>query len=306
MNVPLKLGLFVTALVAVFGAAAALGNGVDQVVTSKPDSMEHDKESDGSMKAGPMDHTPGGLQVAENGYRFILDATARNADPQARVSFKILGPNGNAVTKYATLHDKDLHLIVAKRDLSGFQHVHPTLGEDGIWTAEVALTPGQWRAFADFDPAGKDPQLTLGADLSVAGDFEAIPLPKPSRTYEVDGYTVTLDGDVKAGQESELTLTIAKDGKPITDLEPYLAAYGHLVALRVGDLAYLHVHPDGEPGDGKTKPGPQVTFFAQVPSAGSYRLYLDFKHGGVVRTAEFTVDTSGTTEHDEEESTHGH
>ena len=66
----------------------------------------------------------------------------------------------------------------------------------------------------------------------------------------VGDYTVTLDGDVKAGGDSKLTLTVAKDGKPVTDLQPYLAAYGHLVALRDGDLAYLHVHPEGEPGDG--------------------------------------------------------
>lgn len=290
MSVPLKLGLFVAALVAVFGTAAALGNGVDQIVTSKPATMEH-----GEGSAAPMNHAPGGLQVAENGYRLVLDAPARRADPQAKVSFRILGPDGSALTKYATLHDKPLHLIVAKRDLSGFQHVHPTLAADGTWSADVALTPGQWRAFADFDPAGKDPQLTLGADFSVADDFEAAPLPKPSRTYQVDSYTVTLDGDLKVGEESRLTLTIAKDGEPVTDLEPYLAAYGHLVALRDGDLAYLHVHPDGEPGDGKTKPGPRVTFIAQVPSAGSYRLYLDFKHGGTVRTAEFTVEGEGKT-----------
>lgn len=285
MNVPLKLGLFVTALVAVFGAAAALGNGVDPVIASKPAPMDHDDES-----AAPMNHAPGGLQVAENGYRFALDEVSREADPRAEVSFKILGPDDKPLKKYSSLHDKDLHLIVAKRDLSGFQHVHPVLADDGTWTAEIALTPGQWRAFADFDPAGKDPQLTLGADLSVAGDVEAKPLPTPSRTAEVDGYTVTLDGDVKVGQESELTVTIAQDGQPVTDLEPYLAAYGHLVALRAGDLAYLHVHPGGEPGDGRTRPGPEVTFFAQVPSAGSYRLYLDFKHGGTVRTAEFTVE----------------
>lgn len=306
MSVALKLGLFVAALVAVFGAATALGNGVDQVVTDKPASMEHEEE-----KEEPMEHTPGGLQVAENGYRFVLDAADRKADPEAKVSFTILGPEGKPLTEYATLHDKDLHLILAKRDLSGFQHVHPTLDEDGTWTADVALTPGQWRAFADFDPAGKDPQLTLGADLSVAGDFQAKPLPKPSRTYEVDGYTVTLGGDVTAGKESELTLTIAKDGEPVTDLEPYLAAYGHLVALRAGDLAYLHVHPAGEPGDGKTSPGPEVTFFAQVPSAGAYRLYLDFKHDGTVRTAEFTVAAADAghaehAEHPEGESSHAH
>jgi hypothetical protein len=81
---------------------------------------------------------------------------------------------------------------------------------------------------------------------------------------------------------------------PVTDLQPYLAAYGHLVALREGDLAYLHVHPEGTPGDGKTAAGPGIGFVAEVPSAGGYRLFLDFQHDGVVRTAEFTVDTAGT------------
>ena len=76
----------------------------------------------------------------------------------------------------------------------------------------------------------------------------------------------------------------------MTDLDPYLEAYGHLVALRVGDLAYLHVHPEGAPGDGRTPPGPDVTFSAQVPTAGTYRLFLDFSHGGRVHTAEFTVE----------------
>jgi hypothetical protein len=75
----------------------------------------------------------------------------------------------------------------------------------------------------------------------------------------------------------------------VTDLQPYLGAYGHLVALRTGDLAYLHVHPDGTPDNGMTAPGPDVTFWATAPSAGDYRLFLDFRHGDVVRTAEFTV-----------------
>ncbi len=80
----------------------------------------------------------------------------------------------------------------------------------------------------------------------------------------------------------------------MTDLQPYLAAYGHLVALRDGDLAYLHVHPAGEPGDGTTAPGPDITFYATAPSPGDYRLFLDFQHGDVVHTAEFTVRAGDT------------
>ena len=114
-----------------------------------------------------------------------------------------------------------------------------------------------------------------------------------SRTADVDGCAVTLDGDLEAGSDARLTLSVTRDGEPVTDLQPYLGAYGHLVALRSGDLAYLHVHPDGTPDDGTTKPGPHVVFYASVPSAGTYHLFLDFKHDGVVHTAAFTVQASG-------------
>jgi len=79
-------------------------------------------------------------------------------------------------------------------------------------------------------------------------------------------------------------LTVTKDGRPVTDLDPYLGAYGHLVTLRDGDLAYLHVHAENQ-----TSPGPALSFVAEVPSDGQYRLYLDFQHDGTVRTAEFTA-----------------
>jgi hypothetical protein len=96
-------------------------------------------------------------------------------------------------------------------------------------------------------------------------------------------------GTPKPAEESTLTLSVSRDGRPVTNLQPYLGAYGHLVALRTSDLAYLHVHPMGEPGDGTTPAGPEVDFHTTVPSNGNYRLFFDFKHDDVVRTAEFTV-----------------
>jgi hypothetical protein len=41
-----------------------------------------------------------------------------------------------------------------------------------------------------------------------------------------------------------------------------------------------------------------VRFATTVPSAGTYRLFLDFQHDGVVRTAAFTVATT-TAAHEE-------
>ena len=77
------------------------------------------------------------------------------------------------------------------------------------------------------------------------------------------------------------------------------------MAIRAGDLAYLHVHPTGEPGDGRTEAGPEVRFAVHVPSAGDYRLFLDFSHGGEVRTASYTApaeEVSPSTEAPERES----
>ena len=103
--------------------------------------------------------------------------------------------------------------------------------------------------------------------------------------------------DAPAGAEAELTLSVSRDGRPVTDLQPYLGAFGHLVALRSGDLAYLHVHPIGEAGDGVTEPGPEISFMATAPTAGRYLLYLDLQLDGVVRSIPFVLTaTAGSTD----------
>jgi hypothetical protein len=306
MNTPMRLAGFGAAAVVVFGAAAGVGRAVGPVDAAAP---KHDAHAGGSMSHGGHDASgatteiPGGLMVAQDGYTLTLADSGARPGRDVPVSFTITGPDGAPVTSYDVQHEKQLHLIAVRRDFSGFQHVHPTL-HDGTWTTDLALTPGSWRLFADFKATGGE-ALTLGADLSVAGAYTPAAPAGERRTATVDGYTVTLDGDLSAGADAQLTLNVSKDGRPVTDLQPYLGAYGHLVALRGGDLAYLHVHPDGEPGDGTTKPGPEVVFHTSVPSAGTYHLYLDFRHDGVVRTAAFTA-TAGGSGQEGQSSGHAH
>ncbi|RBY75178.1 hypothetical protein DQ239_17735 [Blastococcus sp. TF02-09] len=304
MNTPSRLAAFGVGLVAVFGAATGVGAVVGPVGPAAADGAAHDMapggeaaHGAGAAHEGDAAHLPGGLAVSEDGYTLALDRLALPAGDDVPVAFRILGPDGRAVTDYAVRHDEDLHLVAVRRDLAGYQHVHPELGADGTWQVPLDLSPGSWRVFADFAATADGEDRTLGADLDVAGDYSPLPLPAPSRTAEVDGYEVSLDGELVAGEESELTLTVRRDGAPVTDLQPYLGAYGHLVALRAGDLGYLHVHPTGEPGDGVTPAGPGITFATTTPSPGSYRLFLDFRHGDVVRTAAFTVTAGATEEH---------
>ncbi|MCT9931831.1 hypothetical protein N5079_16590 [Planotetraspora sp. A-T 1434] len=322
MNTPAKLGAYVVGLTVIFGGALGAGRSAGPVGSaateahnrpdahSRPDAHNthgtgdaegpHDTGDAGGPDAGDAhggDHSdradappiPEGLQISVNGY--TLSPLTSTIEPGEATDFRftVIGPDGKPVTGYQTRHDKKLHFIVVRRDLTGFQHLHPQLLDNGVWSVRLSLPEaGPYRAFADFAPDDHE-ALTLGMDLNAAGDYEPKALPPVSRTATVDGYTVTLDGELNGGGSSPLTLKITKDGEPVTDLQPYLGAYGHLVALRAGDLGYLHVHPDGSPGDGRTPAGPEITFHAEVPTGGDYRLFLDFKHAGAVHTADFTA-----------------
>nr|WP_240940513.1 hypothetical protein [Planosporangium flavigriseum] len=282
-----RLGAYALGLLIVFGGAAGLGKVAGPHATAAPKAAHPAHESsDGGHGVG----LPGGLQTTQDGYRLKPVTTGLAPGAATDFAFQIIGPDGAPVTRYTPTHERDLHLIVVRRDLSGFQHVHPTLTGDGTWRIPLTVpAAGQYRVFTDFQPAGRPKALTLGVDVPAAGNYAPTALPAPVRTAAVDGYTVELAGDLVAGTASKVTLRISRGAHAVTDLQPYLGAYGHLVALRDGDLAYLHVHPDGSPGDGRTAAGPDVTFYAEVPSGGAYRLYLDFQHAGAVHTAEFTA-----------------
>lgn len=248
----------------------------------------------GGGPAGAASAEPAGLTSTRDGYTFAATTATLPSGTPTEFAFRVTGPDGRPVTAFDVEHEKRMHLILVRRDTAGFQHVHPTMSDDGTWRVPVTLASGGvYRAFADFAPTGGAP-LTLGTDLFAPGGFTPL-TPAPSRTAVLpDGYRVRVDGDLVPGSSSPLTLTVHRGGRPVTDLQPYLGAYGHLVALRGGDLAYLHVHPDGTPGDPATAPGPGIRFHTEVPSAGVYRLFLDFRHDGRVRTAAFTLPAAGT------------
>ena len=272
MSAPQKLIGFVVGLVVVFAVSFGIGSAV---MPAGDPAEGHDAGHDASHGAG---------------YTLQLDETALPSGAAVPLRFRIVDGSGAPVTDYVESHEKLLHLIVVRRDLADYQHVHPVLDDSGTWSVPLNLTePGDYRVFADFVPADGR-AVTLGADMTVAGRYQPRPLPAPSGTATVDDYTVTLAGVADAGRPSELTLSVSRDGKPVTDLQPYLGAYGHLVAVRASDLAYLHVHPMSDAADPATTPGPQIAFHTTLPSAGTYRLFLDFKHRDAVHTAEFTVE----------------
>ncbi|SDX62027.1 hypothetical protein SAMN05660209_00876 [Geodermatophilus africanus] len=289
MRTPVRLAVVAAGLGAVFAAAVGVGAAIGPV---------------GAPGTHPAAAAPAPGPAVDAGTGYVLDVLEEQpAAGTTTVVFRVLGPDGAPVTGYTPDHGEDLHLVAVRTDLSGYQHVHPDLGADGTWRAPLTLTPGSWHLVADTTPAAAGEDLALTADLQVAGTYDPRPLPEPAPVAEVDGYTVVLTGELTPGGESELTFGVSRDGRPVTDLQPYLGAYGHLVALREGDLEYLHVHPV-EDEHVAPAPGPHVGFAATAPSAGTYRLFLDFRHGDAVHTAAFTVQATGTAA--DEPAGHGH
>lgn len=227
-----------------------------------------------------------GLSVTSAGYTLTSAASTFTAARPGELRFQVRDAQRRPVTRFAVVHDKPMHLIVVRRDLTGYQHLHPTMAADGTWSVPLTLPqPGVWRAYADFTALaddGRQTAVTLGVDLVAPGGYQPRPLPAPATSATVDGFTVSYQGTPQTGLTVPLTFRFGAAGGTPT-LERYLGAYGHLVALREGDLGYLHVHPEPQAVDGA------VTFWVTTPGPGRYRLYLDFQVGGVVRTAEFTL-----------------
>jgi hypothetical protein len=285
-----KLAGFAAVLAVLFGGGALLGGALD------PEAAGEDKPMaghDDAPAAGHGDDGHGeeeetaapvrGLAVADGGLRVVVERPELRRGRTEQLRFRIVGDDGTAVRDFEVTHERRMHLIVVRRDLTGFQHLHPKLGADGTWTTPVRLAEGgSYRLFADFSRDGE--AQTLATDLRVDGpaDLRALPAPEPVATS--DGYAVRLDaGAARPRRPATLRFAITRDGETV-QTQPYLGAGGHLVALREGDLAFLHVHPEEHADD--------VAFEATFPTAGRYRLFLQFKHEGRVRTVAFTQEVT--------------
>jgi hypothetical protein len=240
----------------------------------------------GGLTAGAQGAAVGGLSLSGSALMLVPADTVFRAGRKAPLRFRIAGPGGAPITTYAVMHDKPLHLIVVRRDLGGYQHLHPAMAADGTWTVDLTLAaPGSYRAIADFTAVvgGRQVAATLGADLTVGGNYAPVPLPGPVQRVTTDGLAVGYDGTPRTESTQPLLMTVTGPGGGAAGLEPYLGAYGHLVLLRQGDVGYVHVHPEPWLIDGKVK------FWVAAPSAGTYRMFFDFQVGGRVHTAEWTV-----------------
>ncbi|MEW2147256.1 copper resistance protein CopC [Micromonospora vinacea] len=306
-HLTLFVGGLMVALLSGFGLARIATGGESpatgtarQSADGPPASGQEMSASDGHQHApgiGPHTH-PGdggsgqtlatGTTVSAGGY--TLQPLERSQSPGVRADyrFRIVGTDRQAATRFAVVHDKPLHMIVVGRDLSGYQHLHPTMAPDGTWSVPLTLArPGGYRVYADFSVTtadGKQLPLVLGVDHTVPGAGSPKALPPAQAQATAGPYAVSMTGTPTVGATAPIHFQVNGADTPTpAQLERYLGAYGHLVVVREGDLGYVHVHPEQELVDGTVK------FWLTAPSSGRYRAFFDFQVAGTVHTGEFTI-----------------
>jgi hypothetical protein len=238
---------------------------------------------------------------------YLVDMTATPPAVQpghpVRLTFMIRHPDSRAVVRaFATVHEKQYHLFVLGHDLEYYDHLHPDQQPDGSWAIDVQFPKaGYYKLFSDFLPVGGSPQVVPRVLVTAgdAGDLEAArarlrPDDALQQTTGSMAVSLTLPSDgLVAGRDEKLQYRVvdARTGQPVSDLEPYLAAYGHTLVISEDTMEYVHAHPVEllpekiEDAAG----GPDLTFKALLPKPGRYRLWTQIKRGGVVSTARFTV-----------------
>lgn len=208
---------------------------------------------------------------------------------KSTLNMNVTNEDGKPIKEFELEHEKLMHLIVVSKDLSFFDHIHPEYKGDGEFTVSPNFPKGgEYKLFADFVPKGAS--KTVKSNEVVVGGQKDQPtklIVDKNLTKVIDGKEVTLTFDhLMTNTELTMKFTIkdAKTKKPITDLQPYLGAIGHVVAISGDTETYLHVHPMDE-----NSTGPNAKFMTSFPKKGLYKIWGQFQHNGRVFIVPFTV-----------------
>jgi hypothetical protein len=204
------------------------------------------------------------------------------------------------VRDFDVAHTKQFHLIIVSKDLGYFMHEHPEQQADGTWALDWTFPAGgEYTVFGDVAPKGRGSQV-LATKFKLAGpapnwDTSLKPTGPRAQSSGVSVAFEPLQKPIPVGKMTQLSfkLTDAASGKPITDLEPYLGAYGHLMIIGQDGTTFVHSHPMEDESAIAQSKGGTVVFNARLPKAGRYKAFAQFQRAGNVITVPFVFEVKG-------------
>ena len=226
------------------------------------------------------------------------------------VSFTVLQPNGQPLTRYKTGSGPHtgVHLIIVRDALAYIIHQPPPVGPNGRLRQSVTFpAPGPYKVLVDVYPnlPGGQPNFQLSQTVNVTGSYRPRPLPPFKPGLVVDGYHFDMQGHpaLHAIQAQFINVDVTDRHGHKPAFVPWFGALAHAIFFRQGSLDYFHTHicaPDAPncgalPGvvssrvsGTSTAPG-KLTIGVLVPEPGTWRLFLQMKLGGRVITAPYTL-----------------
>lgn len=275
--------------------AVALGcAGRDESLTDKQPSESQESHRTDHAAAPKHDHpSPGGHGdgAADTPRKLVIGTdpmTPRVGSP-VKLVLQIQNVDGTPVKQFDVIHEKLVHLILVREGLDVFDHLHPEVDPSGMITVDYRFPKsGTYYLFADHQPEGEAPGMAEGS-LNIGGQDERaaalIPNSSPAVTMEDLKAYVTLQEDGGATNVF-YRITDAAD-EPVTDLQPYLGAMGHLVIISADGREYVHAHPAS---DEMKAPSGTVSFVAHFRKPGIYKAWGQFQRQGSVFTVPFVIE----------------
>jgi hypothetical protein len=264
-------------------ALAATGCGGSDPTPVSSESIPHTHTS---LPAGD------GTQASYVGYAMKDVTFPTKAGTPGTYGFRI-DYAGKPLTKYVVDLTKKMHVYLVSKDLSIYRHIHPTMAADGRWSGNVTVPEdGQYRLITEFMTSygGNTVQLVLGVEENVGAPAQPVPLPLPSTTSTTDGVTVSVVTKPSVGYEHQMELGLTTAGKAAS-LGTYLDVYAHVSAFDVKTGGLVHMHPLTAP---VTKGDKSVLdFHTGFEEPGEYRMFVQTRISGIVRTIPITVDVTG-------------
>jgi hypothetical protein len=239
------------------------------------------KTSPGQIKAGE----PVSLQISVLSNLEKRDATGRPSGKRELLK----------VREFDTIHERQLHLIIVRRDLNFFTHQHPEMLSDGTFVLSgfVFPTAGEYQLFFDTAPKGAGGQVLMN---SVAVEGKRVTSPSSSApsssTKQVGEITVALKdpSSLQPRRTLPFAVTLQDSNGPVRDLQPYLGAMGHMIMINEDAQTFVHSHPDERNTDNGRNG--EIVFLVRPPKPGRYRIWVEFRRNEKVQVAEFTLEVT--------------
>ena len=242
--------------------------------------------------AHPKDHKDPHAGHGKHGPAVLMvqtEPTTVEAGKPAVLKLMIHDAKGAMVREFEVIHEHKVHLIIVRAGLDHFEHLHPDVDASGSITAKVSFpVGGTYLLFADYKPKGQ-PDATAKAELKVPGENPSAPTLKPNVPGKVEAESLSAEISVqgaKKGHESSITFDLRDaQGKPVTDLQPYMGERGHLNVLSADGKEYVHAHP----ADAKGKADQRVTFEVHFPRPGLFKGWGQFRRQDRIHVIPFVV-----------------